>query len=141
MNAMMALQVGQRVDRDWLIRKFVSMQYQRNDVDFSRGNFRVRGDTIEIIPMYEELAIRIEMFGDEIEALYSLHPLTGDIVRKLDAVSVFPGSHYVARHRRHAARDRHHPERARTSGSPSSSARASCSRPSGCACAPPSTSR
>src|SRR4051812_8605534 len=96
MDAMMALQVGQRIDRDWLIRKFVSMQYQRNDVDFSRGNFRVRGDTIEIIPMYEELAIRIEMFGDEVEALYSLHPLTGDIVHKLDAVSVFPGSHYVA---------------------------------------------
>jgi excinuclease ABC subunit B len=96
MEAMIALQVGQRINRDWLIRKFVSMQYQRNDVDFSRGNFRVRGDTIEIIPMYEELAIRIEMFGDEIEALYSLHPLTGDIVRRLDAVSVFPGSHYVA---------------------------------------------
>jgi excinuclease ABC subunit B len=96
MEAMIALQVGQNINRDWLIRKFVSMQYQRNDVDFSRGNFRVRGDTIEIIPMYEELAIRIEMFGDEIEALYSLHPLTGEIVRKLDAVSVFPGSHYVA---------------------------------------------
>ncbi|HZK59149.1 MAG TPA: excinuclease ABC subunit UvrB [Cryobacterium sp.] len=96
LEAMIALQVGQQVNRDWLIRKFVAMQYQRNDVDFSRGNFRVRGDTIEIIPMYEELAIRIEMFGDEIEALYSLHPLTGDIVRKLDAVSVFPGSHYVA---------------------------------------------
>ncbi|GAA1951989.1 excinuclease ABC subunit UvrB [Agromyces allii] len=96
MKAMMPLQVGQRVDRDWLIRKFVSMQYQRNDVDFSRGNFRVRGDTIEIIPIYEELAIRIEMFGDEIEALYSLHPLTGQVVAKLDAVPVFPGSHYVA---------------------------------------------
>ncbi|MDY7543983.1 MULTISPECIES: excinuclease ABC subunit UvrB [unclassified Cryobacterium] len=96
MEAMIALQIGQKVDRDWLIRKFVAMQYQRNDVDFSRGHFRVRGDTIEIIPMYEELAIRIEMFGDEIEALYSLHPLTGDIVRKLDSVSVFPGSHYVA---------------------------------------------
>ncbi|MET0853681.1 MAG: DEAD/DEAH box helicase family protein, partial [Microterricola sp.] len=68
MNAMVALQVGQKVSRDWLVRKFVSMQYQRNDIDFSRGNFRVRGDTIEIIPMYEELAIRIEMFGDEIEA-------------------------------------------------------------------------
>jgi excinuclease ABC subunit B len=96
LNAMIALQVGQKIDRDWLIRRFVSMQYQRNDVDFSRGNFRVRGDTIEIIPMYEELAIRIEMFGDEIEGLYSLHPLTGEIVRKLDNVSVFPGSHYVA---------------------------------------------
>ncbi|CAN01806.1 excinuclease ABC subunit B [Clavibacter michiganensis subsp. michiganensis] len=96
MNAMVALQVGMQIDRDTLIRKFVSMQYQRNDVDFSRGNFRVRGDTIEIIPMYEELAIRIEMFGDEIEALYQLHPLTGDVVRKMDSVSVFPGSHYVA---------------------------------------------
>ncbi|WP_285463629.1 excinuclease ABC subunit UvrB [Agromyces sp. NBRC 114283] len=96
LNAMMPLQVGQRVDRDWLIRKFVSMQYQRNDVDFSRGNFRVRGDTIEIIPVYEEHAIRIEMFGDEIEALYSLHPLTGQVIQKLDAVPVFPGSHYVA---------------------------------------------
>ncbi|GAB3617509.1 excinuclease ABC subunit UvrB [Okibacterium endophyticum] len=95
LNAMMALQVGQRVDRDWLIRKFISMQYNRNDVDFSRGNFRVRGDTIEIIPVYEEHAIRIEMFGDEIEALYSLHPLTGDVLQKMDAVSVFPGSHYV----------------------------------------------
>jgi len=93
---MVALQVGTRIDRETLIRKFVSMQYQRNDIDFSRGNFRVRGDTIEIIPMYEELAIRIEMFGDEIEALYSLHPLTGDVVKKLDSVSVFPGSHYVA---------------------------------------------
>ncbi len=96
LKAMMALQVGQRIDRDKLIRRFVSMQYQRNDVDFSRGNFRVRGDTIEIIPMYEELAIRIEMFGDEIEGLYSLHPLTGDIVKKLESVAVFPGSHYVA---------------------------------------------
>nr|BFF14027.1 excinuclease ABC subunit UvrB [Microbacterium flavescens] len=93
---MIALQVGQRIDRETLIRRFVSMQYQRNDIDFSRGNFRVRGDTIEIIPMYEELAIRIEMFGDEVEALYALHPLTGDVVKTLDAVSVFPGSHYVA---------------------------------------------
>lgn len=96
MEAMIALQVGMNIPRDTLIRRFVSMQYQRNDIDFSRGNFRVRGDTIEIIPMYEELAIRIEMFGDEIEALYFLHPLTGDVVRSVDAVSVFPGSHYVA---------------------------------------------
>jgi len=96
LEAMIALQVGMRIDRETLIRKFVSMQYQRNDYDFSRGNFRVRGDTIEIIPVYEELAIRIEMFGDEIEALYFLHPLTGDIVKKMDAVSVFPGTHYAA---------------------------------------------
>lgn len=96
LEAMIALQVGMRIDRETLIRKFVGMQYQRNDYDFSRGNFRVRGDTIEIIPVYEELAIRIEMFGDEIEALYSLHPLTGDVVKKMDAVSVFPGTHYSA---------------------------------------------
>src|SRR6187431_1834609 len=96
MRAMVALQVGERYDRDALIRKFIAMQYNRNDVDFSRGNFRVRGDTIEIIPVYEEYAIRIEMFGDEIEALYMLHPLTGDVVQAMDAVSVFPGTHYAA---------------------------------------------
>ncbi|BDZ50624.1 UvrABC system protein B [Frondihabitans sucicola] len=96
MEAMIALQVGMQIPRDQLVRRFVAMQYQRNDIDFSRGNFRVRGDTIEIIPMYEELAVRIEMFGDEIEALYYLHPLTGDVVRSMDAVSIFPGSHYVA---------------------------------------------
>ena len=96
LDAMIALQVGMRIDRETLIRRFVSMQYQRNDYDFSRGTFRVRGDTIEIIPVYEELAIRIEMFGDEIEKIYALHPLTGDVVKTLDAVSVFPGTHYAA---------------------------------------------
>ena len=96
MRAMVALQVGERYDRDALIRKFIAMQYNRNDVDFSRGNFRVRGDTIEIIPVYEEYAIRIELFGDEIEALYMLHPLTGDVVQRLDSVPIFPASHYVA---------------------------------------------
>ena len=90
------LQVGQRIDRDELIREFVSIQYQRNDIDFSRGNFRVKGDTIEIIPVYDEFAIRVELFGDEIEAIYSLHPLTGDVIKKLDAVAIFPASHYVA---------------------------------------------
>jgi excinuclease ABC subunit B len=96
LGAMVALQVGDHVGRDALIRGFVNMQYQRNDVDFSRGKFRVRGDTIEIIPVYEEHAIRIELFGDEIEAIYALHPLTGDVIRKLDAVSVFPATHYAA---------------------------------------------
>lgn len=90
------LQVGQRIDRDELIREFVTIQYQRNDIDFSRGNFRVKGDTIEIIPVYDEFAIRVELFGDEIEAIYSLHPLTGDVIKKLDAVAIFPASHYVA---------------------------------------------
>lgn len=96
LEAMITLEVGEKVPRDHILRRFVSMQYARNDIDFSRGNFRVRGDTIEIIPMYEELAVRIEMFGDEIEALYSLHPLTGDVVEKLTMVSIFPASHYVA---------------------------------------------
>jgi excinuclease ABC subunit B len=96
LEAMVALQVGQNVGRDALIRRFVGMQYERNDVDFSRGKFRVRGDTIEIIPMYEEHAVRIELFGDEIEALYSLHPLTGEVLTKMDAVSVFPATHYAA---------------------------------------------
>ncbi len=96
LEAMVALQVGEKIPREALIRKFVNMQYQRNDVDFSRGKFRVRGDTIEIIPVYEEHAIRIEMFGDEIEGLYTLHPLTGEVLRKMDAVSVFPATHYAA---------------------------------------------
>ena len=90
------LQVGQRIDRDELIREFVKIQYQRNDIDFSRGNFRVKGDTIEIIPVYDEFATRVGFFGDEIEAIYSLHPLTGDVIRKLDSVGIFPASHYVA---------------------------------------------
>ena len=90
------LQVGQRIDRDELIREFVKIQYQRNDIDFSRGNFRVKGDTIEIIPVYDEFATRVEFFGDEIEAIYSLHPLTGDVIKKLDSVGIFPASHYVA---------------------------------------------
>jgi excinuclease ABC subunit B len=74
----------------------VELQYKRNDIDFSRGNFRVKGDTIEIIPVYDELATRIEMFGDEIEAIYSLSPLTGEVVSQLDTVAIFPASYYVA---------------------------------------------
>jgi excinuclease ABC subunit B len=96
LEAMVALQVGERISRDTLIRRFVAMQYDRNDVDFSRGKFRVRGDTIEIIPVYEEHAIRIEMFGDEIEGLYALHPLTGEVLSTLESVSVFPATHYAA---------------------------------------------
>ncbi len=95
-DRMTPLRVGEQVDRDELLRRFVSMQYTRNDIDFTRGTFRVRGDTVEIIPMYEELAIRIELFGDEIEALSTLHPLTGDVIDRTDQVYVFPASHYVA---------------------------------------------
>ena len=89
------LHKGQTIDIDEFIREFVTMQYQRNDYDFSRGNFRVKGDTIEIIPVYDELAIRLELFGDEIENIYQLHPLTGEIVRAMDTISVYPASYYV----------------------------------------------
>ncbi|MBF6414955.1 excinuclease ABC subunit UvrB [Nocardia cyriacigeorgica] len=90
------LQVGTEVDRDALLRLLVDVQYTRNDMAFTRGSFRVRGDTVEIIPSYEELAVRIEFFGDEIDALYYLHPLTGDVVRQVDTLRIFPATHYVA---------------------------------------------
>ncbi len=90
------LNVGDEVPRDGLLRLLVDVQYTRNDMAFTRGSFRVRGDTVEIIPSYEELAVRIEYFGDEIEALYYMHPLTGDVVRKVDSLRIFPATHYVA---------------------------------------------
>ncbi|GAB2787002.1 excinuclease ABC subunit UvrB [Amycolatopsis magusensis] len=90
------LAVGAEVERDTLLRALVDVQYQRNDIAFARGTFRVRGDTVEIIPAYEELAIRVEFFGDEIDKLYYLHPLTGEIVQELDEVRIFPATHYVA---------------------------------------------
>ncbi|WP_440712664.1 excinuclease ABC subunit UvrB [Gordonia sp. FQ] len=90
------LSVGETIDRDALLRLLVDIQYSRNDVAFTRGSFRVRGDTVEIIPSYEELAIRIEFFGDEVEALYYLHPLTGDVIRQVDSLRIFPATHYVA---------------------------------------------
>ncbi|GAB4096236.1 excinuclease ABC subunit UvrB [Brachybacterium horti] len=95
-DRMVQLSRGDQVDRDELLRRFVDMQYDRNDVAFERGTFRVRGDTVEIIPMYEELAIRIEFFGDEIDALYTLHPMTGEVIREEDHIHIFPASHYVA---------------------------------------------
>ena len=90
------LEVGMEVERDAFLRALVDVQYTRNDLAFSRGTFRVRGDTVEIIPAYEELAVRVEFFGDEIDKLYYLHPLTGEIVREVDEVRIFPATHYVA---------------------------------------------
>jgi excinuclease ABC subunit B len=90
------IQVGQEVDRDKLLRRLVDIQYTRNDMSFNRGTFRVRGDTLEIIPAYEELAVRVELFGDEVEKLYYLHPLTGDVVREVDELLIFPATHYTA---------------------------------------------
>lgn len=95
-EAMVALQVGQTISREQLVKGFVQMQYERNDIAFERGTFRVRGDTIEIIPVYEELAVRIEMFGDEIETLSYLHPITGDTLSSEETISVFPATHYAA---------------------------------------------
>ena len=95
-DRMLKLKVGGTIERDALLRKLVGMQYTRNDLSFTRGTFRVRGDTIEIIPVYEELAVRIEMFGDEIERLMTLHPLTGEVMSEDDELYVFPATHYVA---------------------------------------------
>jgi excinuclease ABC subunit B len=95
-DRMLRVKLGDTMERDQLLRKLVGMQYSRNDIAFTRGTFRVRGDTIEIIPQYEELAVRIEMFGDQIERLSTLHPLTGEVMSEDDELYVFPASHYVA---------------------------------------------
>jgi excinuclease ABC subunit B len=95
-DRMLTLKLGDTIDRDMLLRRLVGMQYARNDLAFTRGTFRVRGDTIEVIPMYEELAVRIEMFGDEIERLMTLHPLTGEVISEDTELYIFPASHYVA---------------------------------------------
>ncbi|MBV9856614.1 MAG: excinuclease ABC subunit UvrB [Streptosporangiaceae bacterium] len=95
-DRMLTLRVGAEIDRETLLRQLVGMQYTRNDVAFTRGTFRVRGDTIEVIPQYEELAVRIEMFGDEIERLMTLHPLTGEVISEDAELYIFPASHYVA---------------------------------------------
>ncbi len=95
-DRMVRLRVGEEIERNTLLRKFVDIQYKRNDLAFERGTFRVRGDTIEIIPMYEELAVRIEMFGDEIERITTLHPLTGEIIHDETEMYIFPATHYAA---------------------------------------------
>ncbi len=90
------LRVGEQIEREKILRRLVDVQYARNDLSFTRGTFRVRGDTVEIFPVYEELAIRAEMFGDEVERLYYLHPLTGEVIREVEEVFVFPATHYAA---------------------------------------------
>lgn len=95
-DRMIKVRIGDEIDRNVLLRKFVDIQYKRNDMAFERGTFRVRGDTVEIIPMYEELAVRIEMFGDEIEKITTLHPLTGEIIRDEEEIYIFPATHYAA---------------------------------------------
>ncbi|MBG9243543.1 excinuclease ABC subunit UvrB [Corynebacterium belfantii] len=90
------LRVDEEVERDRFLRLLVDIQYDRNDVGFTRGTFRVKGDTVDIIPAYEEVAVRVEFFGDDIDALYYIHPLTGDVIRQVDEVRIFPATHYVA---------------------------------------------
>ena len=90
------LKVGEQTDRDGLLRRLVQIQYSRNDMAFTRGTFRVRGDTLEIFPMYEEHAVRVEMFGDEVERLMTLHPVTGEVITEDEGLRIFPASHYVA---------------------------------------------
>ena len=97
------LRVGQRIDRDELIREFVQIQYERNDIEFTRGTFRVKGDIVEIIAVYDEEATRIEFFGDEIEKIYRIHPLTGEVLVERDSVAIYPASYYVAPVERMAA--------------------------------------
>lgn len=95
-DRMVRLEVGQEIERNDLLRKFVGIQYQRNDIAFERGTFRVRGDTVEIFPVYEEFPLRIEFFGDEIEKLLILDPITGEIIKDQPIAFVFPATHYVA---------------------------------------------
>jgi len=95
-DRMVRLRVGDTIERQVLLRHLVDVQYTRNDLAFSRGTFRVRGDTVEVIPVYEINAVRIEFFGDEIERLSTLHPLTGEVLTEDDEMYVFPASHYAA---------------------------------------------
>src|SRR3989337_790955 len=97
---MVRLRVGQEHDRDSILRRLVQIQYTRNDMTFTRGTFRVRGDTLEIFRVYEEMAVRIEFFGDEIERLMTLHPVTGEVLTEDSELYIFPATHYVAGHDR-----------------------------------------
>jgi excinuclease ABC subunit B len=95
-DRMLRLKVGQERDRDSILRRLVEIQYTRNDMTFTRGTFRVRGDTLEIFPVYEEHAVRVEFFGDEVERLMTLHPVTGEVITEDQELYVFPATHYVA---------------------------------------------
>lgn len=95
-DRMVRLRVGEEHDRDTILRRLVDNQYTRNDLSFTRGTFRVRGDTLEVFPVYEEMAVRIEFFGDEVERLMTLHPVTGEVLTQDEELHIFPASHYVA---------------------------------------------
>ena len=92
---MVTLAKGQRIPRDDILRSLVKIQYSRNDMGLERGTFRVRGDTVEILPAYEEQGVRVEMWGDEIERISKIHPLTGDTIANLDKAAIYPAKHFV----------------------------------------------
>ena len=136
------LERGDTVDRDALLRKLVDIQYERNDYDFHRGTFRVRGDVVEIFPAYEEArAIRIELFGDAVEAIAEIDPLRGKVLRRLERVAIYPASHYVANAPTAEARRRRHPRRAERAPGRAARRATSCSRRSASSSARCTTSR
>ncbi len=135
------LQPGEEHDQRAILGRLVDMQYERNDVNFVRGKFRVRGDTIEVFPAYDEMGVRIELFGDEVERISRVDPLTGEIIADIKELEIFPATHYVAGEMRMQRAIVQHRGGAASSGSSGSRTRASCSRPSACACAPSTTWR
>ena len=119
-----------------MLRKLIDLQYARNDIDFKRSTFRVRGDVVELHPSYEEFAYRIELFGDEITAIDAVNPLTGEMLSSEQQIFIYPAVHYVMPEERVARRRRNPSARNWTSRSCTSAARESCSKPSGCSPAP-----
>ena len=95
---MLHLEKGKTYNRQRVLHQIVDMQYERNDMDFSRGKFRIRGDTLEILPAYEEIGLRIEFFGDEVERIVQIDPLTGELLTELNAIDIYPAKHFVTSH-------------------------------------------
>jgi len=92
---MLHLEKGKTYNRQRVLHQIVDMQYERNDIDFSRGKFRIRGDTLEILPAYEEIGLRIEFFGDEVERIVQIDPLTGELLTELNDIDIYPAKHFV----------------------------------------------
>ena len=138
---LLPLELGQRIDRDQILRKLVEIQYERNDMEFGRGTFRVRGDIVEVVPSYEEHALRIGLFGDEVDELAWFDPLTGKVIRRLDKVAVYPKSHFVTSRDRTKLAVGVDQAGARGASRRSSNRKGSCSRRSGCTSGRCSTSR
>ena len=135
------LRVGQEITRDQFLARLVDLQYNRNDIEFTRGHFRVRGDTVEVCPAYTEDALRIEFFGDQIDRITRFEPLTGDKIESLDAVTIYPGKQFVTPGEKMKRATLSHPRGVDASASPGSKSKASCSKPNASRCAPNTTWR